>query len=183
VYSALLLIRSLHNALYFIKSPNQWTYMSYIADWRFDFNSCLTTNWLTWLDKYLSLLLTLSSYLLSCLYFGQLWTCNTFIYCWMIHSSTAECFVKGVCNQFKIQILCWALVLCCDFCLVDNGFNPVWNESCEFDIFNPEVALMRFVVQDEDVFGEPNFLGQATIPVRSIRTGKAFSHCVLNSLH
>jgi len=100
-----------------------------------------------------------------------------------IHSSTAECFAKGVCNQFKIQILCWALVLCCDFCSVDNGFNPVWNESCEFDIFNPEVALMRFVVQDEDVFGEPNFLGQATIPVRSIRTGKAFSHCVLNILH
>ena len=57
---------------------------------------------------------------------------------------------------------------------VDNGFNPVWNEACEFDILNPEVALMRFIVQDEDVFGEPNFLGQATIPVKSIRTGMAF---------
>ena len=62
---------------------------------------------------------------------------------------------------------------------MDNGFNPVWNESCEFDILNPEVALMRFVVQDEDVFGEPNFLGQATIPLKCIRTGMPFSHGIL----
>jgi len=57
---------------------------------------------------------------------------------------------------------------------VDNGLNPVWNESCEFDILNPEVAMIRFVVQDEDVFGDPNFLGQATIPVKCLRTGNLF---------
>jgi len=54
---------------------------------------------------------------------------------------------------------------------VDNGFNPVWNESCEFDVLNPQVAIIRFVVQDEDLFGDPNFLGQATIPVWHLRTG------------
>ena len=63
--------------------------------------------------------------------------------------------------------------------LVDNGFNPVWNESCEFDILNPEVAVMRIVVQDEDVFGDPNFLGQASIPVKCLRTGMPFFFTVL----
>ncbi|XP_065179717.1 1-phosphatidylinositol 4,5-bisphosphate phosphodiesterase gamma-1-like [Sycon ciliatum] len=53
----------------------------------------------------------------------------------------------------------------------DNGLNPTWNETFEWDIANPDLALMRFCVQDEDVFGEPNFLGQATFPMRSMRTG------------
>lgn len=47
----------------------------------------------------------------------------------------------------------------------DNGFNPVWNEIHEFDVTNPHFALLRFVVQDEDVFGDSNFIGQATYPV------------------
>ena len=54
----------------------------------------------------------------------------------------------------------------------DNGFNPVWCEQCEFDILNPDLALVRFVVQDEDMFGDPNFLGQATFPVKCMRTGE-----------
>ena len=54
---------------------------------------------------------------------------------------------------------------------VDNGFNPVWNETCEFDIVNPELAMIRIVVQDEDMFGDPNFVGQATFPVPYIKTG------------
>lgn len=53
----------------------------------------------------------------------------------------------------------------------DNGFNPVWNEGCEFEVFNPELALIRFVAQDEDVFGDPNFIGQATFPVGSLKCG------------
>ncbi|XP_045463914.1 1-phosphatidylinositol 4,5-bisphosphate phosphodiesterase gamma-1 [Harmonia axyridis] len=56
--------------------------------------------------------------------------------------------------------------------VADNGFNPIWiNESCEFVVFNPHFALLRFLVQDEDVFGEPNFIGQATYPVLCLRTG------------
>ena len=57
---------------------------------------------------------------------------------------------------------------------VDNGLNPVWNETCEFDVINPDVALLRFVVQDEDMFGDPNFLGQANFPIRCMRTGTSF---------
>ena len=55
----------------------------------------------------------------------------------------------------------------------DNGFNPVWNETCEFDIINPTLAMIRIVVQDEDMFGDPNFVGQATFPVPYIKTGQS----------
>lgn len=41
----------------------------------------------------------------------------------------------------------------------------MWNETCEFEIFNPYFALIRFLVQDEDMFGDNNFIGQATYPV------------------
>ncbi|CAH1179228.1 unnamed protein product [Phaedon cochleariae] len=55
---------------------------------------------------------------------------------------------------------------------VENGFNPKWNEEIsEFVVANPHFALLRFVVQDEDVFGEPNFIGQATYPITCLRTG------------
>ncbi|KAK8783444.1 hypothetical protein V5799_010196 [Amblyomma americanum] len=40
----------------------------------------------------------------------------------------------------------------------DNGLNPVWNEAFMFDICNPSVALLRFVVQDEDMFGDPDVI-------------------------
>ncbi|XP_026461252.1 1-phosphatidylinositol 4,5-bisphosphate phosphodiesterase gamma-1-like [Ctenocephalides felis] len=55
--------------------------------------------------------------------------------------------------------------------IADNGFNPLWNEVCEFEVANPYLALLRFVVQEEDVFGDPNFIGQATYPVTCLRTG------------
>ncbi len=47
----------------------------------------------------------------------------------------------------------------------------MWNEGCEFDVVNPELALLRFVAQDEDVFGDPNFIGQAVFPVPCLKTG------------
>ena len=36
---------------------------------------------------------------------------------------------------------------------------------------NPDLALLRFAVQDEDVFGDPNFIGQAVYPLPCIKTG------------
>ncbi|XP_052233156.1 1-phosphatidylinositol 4,5-bisphosphate phosphodiesterase gamma-1-like [Dreissena polymorpha] len=53
-----------------------------------------------------------------------------------------------------------------------NGLNPVWSkQTTDFDIHCPDLALIRFVVNDEDTFGEPKFLGQATFPVKCLRTG------------
>eukprot|EP00047_Mylnosiga_fluctuans_P014182 m.36079 g.36079 ORF g.36079 m.36079 type:complete len:972 (-) comp5374_c0_seq1:1778-4693(-) len=58
----------------------------------------------------------------------------------------------------------------------DNGLCPVWNEEVSFTISMPELASIRFVVQDEDMFGDPNTIGQASFPIGSaadpsIRTG------------
>lgn len=54
----------------------------------------------------------------------------------------------------------------------DNGFNPVWLfKQFVFDINNPEFAFLRFVVYEEDMFSDPNFLAQATFPVKGLKTG------------
>lgn len=48
---------------------------------------------------------------------------------------------------------------------LENGFNPLWNERCEIHVKNPYVALLRFEVTDEDMFGERISIAQATYPV------------------
>lgn len=53
----------------------------------------------------------------------------------------------------------------------ENGYNPTWNEICEFSVRNPHYALLRFEVQDEDMFAETHFIAQAVYPVNCIRTG------------
>lgn len=55
--------------------------------------------------------------------------------------------------------------------VAQNALTPVWNEATDFDIVNPDLAMIRFCVQDEDVFGDPNFLGHATIPVSCLKPG------------
>ena len=63
----------------------------------------------------------------------------------------------------------------------ENGFNPVWNEGCEFELLNPDLALLRFCVQDEDVFGDPNFIGQYVVPMNCIKKG--YSSVPLKNLY
>lgn len=56
--------------------------------------------------------------------------------------------------------------------VVDNGLNPVWPaKPFHFQISNPEFAFLRFVVYEEDMFSDQNFLAQATFPVRGLKTG------------
>ncbi|XP_055373041.1 1-phosphatidylinositol 4,5-bisphosphate phosphodiesterase gamma-1 [Condylostylus longicornis] len=55
--------------------------------------------------------------------------------------------------------------------VLDNGFNPFWNETCEFTVRNPYFALLRFEVQDEDMFAERHFVAQGTFPVQCLLTG------------
>lgn len=52
-----------------------------------------------------------------------------------------------------------------------NGLNPLWNATFEFDILAPEIALIRFCVQDEDFLGNDPFIGQAAYPIDCIRSG------------
>ncbi|XP_022209128.1 1-phosphatidylinositol 4,5-bisphosphate phosphodiesterase gamma-1 [Drosophila obscura] len=53
----------------------------------------------------------------------------------------------------------------------ENGFNPVWNEACEFTVRNPQFAILRFEVQDEDMFAETHFIAQACYPLTCVRQG------------
>lgn len=56
----------------------------------------------------------------------------------------------------------------------DNGLNPVWKASAEpvcLKVYEPELSFLRFVVNEEDMFSDPNFLAQATFPVKGIRSG------------
>uniref|UniRef100_A0A8C9TL06 1-phosphatidylinositol 4,5-bisphosphate phosphodiesterase gamma n=1 Tax=Scleropages formosus TaxID=113540 RepID=A0A8C9TL06_SCLFO len=56
--------------------------------------------------------------------------------------------------------------------VADNGLNPVWmQKQFVFDIRNPTFAFLRFVVYEEDMFSDPNFLAQASYPVQALKTG------------
>uniref|UniRef100_A0A6I8NFT0 1-phosphatidylinositol 4,5-bisphosphate phosphodiesterase gamma n=1 Tax=Ornithorhynchus anatinus TaxID=9258 RepID=A0A6I8NFT0_ORNAN len=56
----------------------------------------------------------------------------------------------------------------------DNGLNPVWaptQEKVTFEIYDPTLAFLRFVVYEEDMFSDPNFLAHATYPIKGIKSG------------
>ncbi|XP_055489397.1 1-phosphatidylinositol 4,5-bisphosphate phosphodiesterase gamma-1-like [Leucoraja erinacea] len=56
--------------------------------------------------------------------------------------------------------------------VADNGLNPVWLfKQFVFDVNNPSFAFLKFIVYDEDMFSDPNFLAQATYPVTGLKTG------------
>eukprot|EP00048_Salpingoeca_helianthica_P002261 m.55906 g.55906 ORF g.55906 m.55906 type:complete len:875 (-) comp11999_c1_seq3:27-2651(-) len=54
--------------------------------------------------------------------------------------------------------------------LVDNGFDPVWNHECSFDIAVPDLALVQVIVYDKDVSMD-DFIGQTTVPLNSLNSG------------
>ncbi|XP_030607580.1 1-phosphatidylinositol 4,5-bisphosphate phosphodiesterase delta-1-like isoform X2 [Archocentrus centrarchus] len=53
----------------------------------------------------------------------------------------------------------------------NNGLNPSWNENFQFDVYVPELALVRFVVEDYDVSSDNEFVGQYTLPFNSLKMG------------
>ncbi|CAK6963725.1 -phosphatidylinositol 4%2C5-bisphosphate phosphodiesterase delta-4 [Scomber scombrus] len=58
----------------------------------------------------------------------------------------------------------------------NNGFNPVWNETLNFVVHTPELALVRFVVEDYDKASRNDFIGQFTLPFTCIQTGYRHIH-------
>lgn len=72
----------------------------------------------------------------------------------------------------KVEI-CGIPVDCFSYCtktISNNGLNPVWNESFEKVLMVPELAMIRFVVNDDD-FGFDDFIGQNSVPFTSLRPG------------
>uniref|UniRef100_A0A2I3HJB2 1-phosphatidylinositol 4,5-bisphosphate phosphodiesterase gamma n=1 Tax=Nomascus leucogenys TaxID=61853 RepID=A0A2I3HJB2_NOMLE len=56
----------------------------------------------------------------------------------------------------------------------DNGLSPIWaptQEKVTFEIYDPNLAFLRFVVYEEDMFSDPNFLAHATYPIKAIKSG------------
>lgn len=53
----------------------------------------------------------------------------------------------------------------------NNGFNPRWDCTFNFTVHAPDLALVRFKVEDHDYTSSNDFLGQFTLPFTSLRTG------------
>ncbi len=56
----------------------------------------------------------------------------------------------------------------------NNGFNPVWNETFQFDIYFPQMCLVRFDVYDYDVFSRDDRLAYYCLPMTTMQTGLFF---------
>ncbi|XP_044154760.1 1-phosphatidylinositol 4,5-bisphosphate phosphodiesterase delta-3 [Bufo gargarizans] len=60
--------------------------------------------------------------------------------------------------------------------ILNNGFNPMWNESLQLEVFCPELALVRFLVEDYDKTSSNDFVGQFTLPFPSLKQGYRHVH-------
>ncbi|CAH2302728.1 1-phosphatidylinositol 4,5-bisphosphate phosphodiesterase delta-3 [Pelobates cultripes] len=60
--------------------------------------------------------------------------------------------------------------------ILNNGFNPLWNEELRLEVLVPELALVRFVVEDYDKTSSNDFVGQFTLPFPSLRQGYRHVH-------
>uniref|UniRef100_A0A9J8CZ03 Phosphoinositide phospholipase C n=1 Tax=Cyprinus carpio carpio TaxID=630221 RepID=A0A9J8CZ03_CYPCA len=57
-----------------------------------------------------------------------------------------------------------------EVCFV-TGFNPQWNTKFQFTIHVPELALVRFVVEDYDAASHNDLIGLYTLPFTSMQNG------------
>ncbi|KAJ3611629.1 hypothetical protein NHX12_021644 [Muraenolepis orangiensis] len=55
--------------------------------------------------------------------------------------------------------------------IVNNGFNPMWNETFQFTVHVPELAIVRFVVDDYDSTSQNDLVGQYCLPLTSAQNG------------
>uniref|UniRef100_A0A8C2CWB6 Phosphoinositide phospholipase C n=1 Tax=Cyprinus carpio TaxID=7962 RepID=A0A8C2CWB6_CYPCA len=53
----------------------------------------------------------------------------------------------------------------------NNGFNPMWNENFQFNVRVPDLALVRFLIEDYDSSSNNEFIGQYTLPFNSLKNG------------
>ncbi|XP_026093951.1 1-phosphatidylinositol 4,5-bisphosphate phosphodiesterase delta-1-like isoform X1 [Carassius auratus] len=53
----------------------------------------------------------------------------------------------------------------------NNGFNPTWNTNFQFTVNVPELALVRFVVEDHDTASHNDLVGLYTLPFTSMQNG------------
>ncbi|XP_075117976.1 1-phosphatidylinositol 4,5-bisphosphate phosphodiesterase zeta-1 isoform X2 [Leptodactylus fuscus] len=63
----------------------------------------------------------------------------------------------------------------------NNAFNPQWAQSLTFSVQVPELALLRFCLEDRSPLGSSELLGQYTLPLTSL--GKGYRHVPLLNKH
>ena len=59
-----------------------------------------------------------------------------------------------------------------------SAFNPRWNETFTFVIQVPELALIRFVAENQGLIAGNEFLGQYTLPVLCMNRGNILKNKV-----
>lgn len=52
------------------------------------------------------------------------------------------------------------------------GFNPMWNTNFQFDISVPELAMVRFLIEDYDAGSHNDYVAHYSLPLTSVRNGK-----------
>ncbi|XP_030667985.1 1-phosphatidylinositol 4,5-bisphosphate phosphodiesterase delta-1 isoform X3 [Nomascus leucogenys] len=60
--------------------------------------------------------------------------------------------------------------------ITNNGFNPWWDTEFAFEVVVPDLALVRFLVEDYDASSKNDFIGQSTIPLNSLKQGYRHVH-------
>lgn len=55
--------------------------------------------------------------------------------------------------------------------VLSAGFNPVWYDTLRFTIHTPELAMVRFVVEDYDKTSKNDFVGQYVLPFGCMQQG------------
>ncbi|UJR35038.1 hypothetical protein I4U23_027814 [Adineta vaga] len=58
----------------------------------------------------------------------------------------------------------------------NNGLNPNWNETFQFDINFPQMSLLRFDVYDYDIYSHDDHLAYYCLPITTIQTGYRHIH-------
>ncbi|XP_008568970.1 PREDICTED: 1-phosphatidylinositol 4,5-bisphosphate phosphodiesterase delta-4 [Galeopterus variegatus] len=58
----------------------------------------------------------------------------------------------------------------------NNGFNPYWGQTLCFRVLVPELAMLRFVVEDYDWKSRNDFIGQYTLPWTCMQQGYRHIH-------
>jgi len=53
----------------------------------------------------------------------------------------------------------------------NNGWNPLWNETFEFNLVCPELAWLQVSVWDKNKLSSDTFICENCFPVSSMRTG------------
>ena len=98
-------------------------------------------------------------------------------------------YVRLLESVFQYAGIRWSLYMCTWYCMTnawlhrtkvvkDNGFNPQWNVSFKFKSIFPDLAILLFVVMDDDTLSD-DFIGQYSLPLESLAPGQCVCVCVL----